>query len=74
MLGLCATQLIGDFGAEVIKVELPVGDLFQAAPPWGMPVRMGRVFSALNCNKRLQVVLTRRASRARRADDADRHR
>ncbi len=52
MLGPCATQLLGDFGADVIKVERPGnGDLSR----WSIPDPAGLdnpVFCSLNRNKR----------------------
>jgi formyl-CoA transferase len=52
MLGPCCTQLLGDFGAEVIKIERPgIGDLTRTS----IPDRAGLdnpVFLALNRNKR----------------------
>ncbi|KHK89844.1 CaiB/BaiF CoA transferase family protein [Novosphingobium malaysiense] len=46
--GPYATQMIGDFGAEVIKVEPPAGDAFRAVRPGRSP-SMGAGF--LNCNR-----------------------
>jgi formyl-CoA transferase len=52
MLGPCATQLLGDFGADVIKIERPrQGDLSR----WSIPDPAGLdnpVFCSLNRNKR----------------------
>ena len=48
VLGPYATQFLGDFGAEVIKVEPPEGDLFRSVRP-GHSRRMGAGF--LNCNR-----------------------
>jgi len=52
MLGPCATQLLGDFGADVIKIERPgQGDLSR----WSVPDPAGLdnpVFVSLNRNKR----------------------
>lgn len=53
MLGPCATQLLGDFGADVIKIERPGnGDLSR----WSIPDDPGGldnpVFLSLNRNKR----------------------
>ena len=75
MLGPCATQVLGDFGADVIKVERPgTGDLsrtsFRAGGGEGDPI-----FWSLNRNKRSMVLDTRSAegkqavlALARRAD------
>jgi len=48
VLGPYATQLLGDLGAEVVKVESPEGDLLRAVRP-GRSSRMGAPF--LNCNR-----------------------
>ncbi len=52
MLGPCATQFLGDFGADVIKIERPgQGDLSR----WSIPDPAGLdnpVFVSLNRNKR----------------------
>jgi crotonobetainyl-CoA:carnitine CoA-transferase CaiB-like acyl-CoA transferase len=50
-MGPTATQIIGDFGAEVIKVEPPEGDLVRAIGPHGER-RMGPMFLNVNRNKR----------------------
>ena len=44
VLGPYATQIIGDFGASVVKVEAPGGDLFRAVRP-GRSTHMGRDIS-----------------------------
>lgn len=48
VLGPYATQFLGDFGADVIKVEAPAGDLFRTVRPGHSP-DMGAAF--LNCNR-----------------------
>ncbi|BFM07754.1 CaiB/BaiF CoA transferase family protein [Halioxenophilus aromaticivorans] len=48
VLGPYATQFLGDFGAEVVKVENLDGDAFRAVRP-GHSVDMGAGF--LNCNR-----------------------
>lgn len=48
VLGPYATQFLGDFGADVIKVETPSGDLFRTVGP-GRSKKMGAAF--LNCNR-----------------------
>ena len=51
VLGPLATQILGDFGAEIIKVETPEGDLMRAN---GVSLHpgMSSVFLAINRNKR----------------------
>jgi formyl-CoA transferase len=51
VLGPLATQILGDFGADVIKLEPPEGDLMRAA---GVSRQrgMGSIFLAINRNKR----------------------
>ncbi|MAX00899.1 MAG: CoA transferase [Sphingomonas sp.] len=55
VLGPYATQIIGDFGADVIKVEPPTGDVFRAVRP-GRSERMGAGFLGCNRNKRSIVI------------------
>ncbi len=54
MLGPCATQMLGDFGADVIKIERPgAGDLSRNF--FGIPTEEAMnnaVFASLNRNKR----------------------
>jgi crotonobetainyl-CoA:carnitine CoA-transferase CaiB-like acyl-CoA transferase len=59
MLGPCATQVLGDYGADVIKIERPgTGDLSRTAvhDPAGLD---NPVFQSLNRNKRSIVIDTR---------------
>lgn len=51
VLGPLATQVLGDYGADVIKVESPDGDLMRSN---GAPKRVGMssIFLAINRNKR----------------------
>ena len=64
MLGPCATQLLGDFGADVIKIERPgQGDLSR----WSVPDPAGLdnpVFVSLNRNKR-SIALNLKSPKAR---------
>jgi len=48
VLGPYATKILGDLGADVIKVEPLVGDLFRTVRP-GHPEQMGAGF--INCNR-----------------------
>jgi alpha-methylacyl-CoA racemase len=50
--GAYASQMMADFGADVIKVEEPgSGDYGRFMPPYG-PGGMGQIFLAINRNKR----------------------
>lgn len=51
ILGPFATQILGDMGAEVIKIESIDGDMNRAIPPQGAP-GIGGVFANNNRNKR----------------------
>src|SRR6478609_11952943 len=50
-MGPSATQLLGDLGADVIKIESPEGDSTRAIGPCG-DVGLGPLFLGLNRNKR----------------------
>jgi crotonobetainyl-CoA:carnitine CoA-transferase CaiB-like acyl-CoA transferase len=51
VLGPYATQLLGDMGADVIKVENGAGDIMRHAGPSPAP-GMGAIYMGLNRNKR----------------------
>jgi crotonobetainyl-CoA:carnitine CoA-transferase CaiB-like acyl-CoA transferase len=55
VLGPFATQLLGDLGAEVIKVEPPEGDNTRHLAPMRHP-GMGAIFLHRNRNKRALVL------------------
>ncbi len=65
VLGPVATQILGDMGAEVVKVEPPQGDTMrQVGPTRGR--NMAVMFLNINRNKR-SVVLDLKREQARRA-------
>lgn len=51
LMGPYTTQFLGDFGADVIKVELPAGDLVRSIGPGRAP-DMGPLFLNANRSKR----------------------
>ena len=50
-MGPYATQILGDMGAEILKVEAPEGDVFRTTAPAASP-GMGPAYLNLNRNKR----------------------
>ncbi|WP_429258149.1 CaiB/BaiF CoA transferase family protein [Paraburkholderia sp. GAS334] len=50
-MGPYATQILGDMGAEILKIEAPEGDVFRYPEPASSP-GMGAIYIALNRNKK----------------------
>ena len=62
MMGPVATQMLADYGADVIKIEKPgTGDLSRTSFPDDPAGLLGPVFCSLNRNKRSIVLDTRSA-------------
>ena len=55
VMGPFATQILGDMGAEIIKVEAPAGDNMRWVGPMKHP-GMGHIHMHLNRNKRSLVL------------------
>ena len=61
MMGPVATQMLADYGADVIKIERPgTGDLSRTSPPIDPAGLTGPVYCSLNRNKRSVVLDTRK--------------
>jgi crotonobetainyl-CoA:carnitine CoA-transferase CaiB-like acyl-CoA transferase len=56
MLGPCATQMLADYGADVIKIERPAGDLSRTSLADDPDGPNNPVFRSLNRNKRSVVL------------------
>lgn len=74
LMGPSATQILGDYGADVIKVEPPSGDIMRMAGPMRSP-GMGSMSLQTNRNKRSIVLDVKkpggRSAVIRLADTAD---
>ncbi len=65
IVGPYATQILGDYGADIIKVEAPDGDIMRNSGP-GRGAGMGHMFLHANRNKR-SVVLDLKREEGRQA-------
>jgi crotonobetainyl-CoA:carnitine CoA-transferase CaiB-like acyl-CoA transferase len=63
VMGPYATQILADFGADVVKVEPPEGDVMRYAWPYRNP-GMGTIYMGVNRNKR-SIVLDLKKDAAR---------
>ena len=73
ILGPYATQILADFGADVIKVEPPSGDIMRHVGPMRNP-GMGHIYLNLNRNKRSIALDLKQTRRPRRVAQARRDR
>lgn len=64
-MGPWATQMLGDLGADIIKVEAPEGDCTRSIGPCGEE-KLGPLFLGLNRNKR-SIVLDLKSPKGREA-------
>jgi len=65
VMGPSATQILGDLGADVVKVETPAGDTMRLIGPWRHE-GMGPLFLQANRNKR-SVVLDLKTQQGKQA-------
>lgn len=65
VMGPYATQILGDLGADVVKLEPPEGDVMRYAAPMRSPA-MGHIFLHANRNKR-SIVLNLKQEAGRQA-------
>ena len=65
MLGPYATQMLGDYGADIVKIESPAGDTTRATGP-AMEAGMAATFLGANRSKR-SIVLDLKLTQAREA-------
>ena len=56
VVGPLATQIMADYGADVIKVEAPAGDIVRTLAGRGITPNMSGKFLHLNRNKRSLVL------------------
>jgi formyl-CoA transferase len=64
-MGPCATQMLADYGADVIKIEPPkIGDRMRWAIPGDKAGEQGPIFCSINRNKR-SIVLDMRSAEAK---------
>jgi len=64
VLGPFATQMLGDLGADVIKIETPSGDIMRHAGPMRSE-GMGSIYLTINRNKRAMTLdLSKREAKA----------